>query len=116
MKSTPTNKRRTKISFFKPTENDLFDAVLKGDSTRVENLLAKGLYVDVHNKGGNTPLLVASCCNKTAIVQILLNAGANVNYRSINDISVVIGHMAVVAIFGWFDLCPALSPCRKIER
>lgn len=60
--------------------SEIFDAVRKGDTDRVERLLSedKSLVFERDNEG-NTPLHIAALCRKARIVKALLNYGAEVN-------------------------------------
>ena len=61
--------------------DQLLDAVHNGDAAAVEQLLAKGLSVDVRGKDGLTALIVAAASNKNDILEMLLNKGARVNLQ-----------------------------------
>jgi uncharacterized protein len=91
------------MSLFSATAEDLFEAVIKGDATRVTKLLSKGVYVDVRNKGGNTPLLTAcsSGSDNADVIQTLLDKGANVNQRTETDSALIIAHRMLAARYGW---------------
>lgn len=54
----------------------LFDAVMAGDETRVEQLLAEGEDPNPIGERGRTPLMVAAQDGRAKIVSALLAAGA----------------------------------------
>ena len=59
------------------------EAVKRGDVQAVETLLNQGVYVDTLDPSGQfTALMLAICENHINIVQILLNAGADVNFEN----------------------------------
>src|SRR5437588_10855748 len=56
----------------------LFEAVLRDDVAEIERLIATGVDVNEKTRDGFTVLNFA-CCNKEAIVRILLQHGADPN-------------------------------------
>ena len=56
----------------------LIEAVKTGDSTTVQTLLNSHIDIEQNDEYGWTALLWAAGQGQTAIVQLLLNAGANV--------------------------------------
>ncbi|OQS01487.1 ankyrin repeat protein [Achlya hypogyna] len=80
----------------------LVQAARLGDSSRVRNLLATGVDADASNDRGETPLLAAVTQGHVAIVELLLEAGAD-PFRTTTDGSPLFvaqrnGHDAVVAV------------------
>jgi ankyrin repeat protein len=63
-------------------EKYLFQAVKDGDHQSVEKLLIQGVYANIKNKDGETPLHVASKKGDTGAVKILLRNNANVNAKT----------------------------------
>ena len=63
-------------------QEKLFDAVQKGDSTGLEELLASGADVNGHTKAGVTPLHVAASSGNTNLIKLLIAKGADVNSRA----------------------------------
>ena len=57
----------------------LFDAAEKGDTARVQALLAHGGSAKVQAPSGLTPLIIASMMNHPSVVKLLLDRGADVN-------------------------------------
>jgi len=58
---------------------NLLEAVIVGDVEKVKDLLTNGAEVDVRDKNGMTPLLLAARKGNSEIVRLLLAHGANVN-------------------------------------
>lgn len=67
-----------------PTDDakNLALAIQSSDSNQVRKLLAAGADVNVVNKYGWTPLMIASQYGNTSIIKILLEAGADINVRT----------------------------------
>ena len=61
--------------------DDLHEAVKRGDTRTVKNLLSKGSNVDLKDKNGQTPLILAAELGYKEIVELLLANGADVNTR-----------------------------------
>ena len=55
---------------------------MQGDVTATEFLLSKSVAVNVEDDNGTTPLAAAASRGHTAVVKLLLNNKANVNYKS----------------------------------
>ena len=62
-----------------PTQEKLFDAVKRGDTKAVEELLTTGGFVDCRDNMERTPLMEAAEGGHAEVVELLLNRGANVN-------------------------------------
>lgn len=60
----------------------LANAALEGDETRVQQLLAKKINVNSPTQQGYNALMVASAAGQTKIVKMLLEAGADANFRA----------------------------------
>ncbi|KAL3494905.1 kinase-like domain-containing protein [Aspergillus germanicus] len=60
----------------------LFEAIKRSNLSRIETCLAEGVNIEKRDGEGNTPLGFAAGTGKTAIVQRLLEARAQVNARS----------------------------------
>ena len=58
---------------------NLLEAVIVGDVEKVKDLLTKGAEVDVRDRNGMTPLLLAARKGNSETVRLLLAHGANVN-------------------------------------
>jgi ankyrin repeat protein len=63
-------------------EKYMFQAVKDGDHQTVEKLLIQGVYANIRNKDGETPLHVASKKGDTNTVKVLLRNNANVNAKT----------------------------------
>ena len=64
----------------------LLDAAARGDVAAVGRSLEAGVKVDVRDRGGRTPLLLATHGNHVEAARLLIAAGADVNARdSIQD-------------------------------
>ena len=58
------------------------DAAIEGDVSRVESMLQEGVSVDyVDDEYDRTALMIASRYNRTNVIQLLLQNGADVNKR-----------------------------------
>lgn len=62
-----------------PKYNDVMSAVLNRDHAGVAEALAAGIWVDRVDSTGTTPLMVAAETGDVAMVQLLLNNGADPN-------------------------------------
>ena len=60
-------------------EPPLHDAAYRGNTDKVAELLAQGVYVDSTNSQGATALHWAAFKGHTDVARLLLNHGANVN-------------------------------------
>lgn len=58
---------------------DLFDAVKEKDVTLIKDCLKNGANVDALNNNGWSPLIIGSFNTNQEIIEILINAGADVN-------------------------------------
>ena len=54
----------------------------KGLPVMLQLLVSKGALIDRENQQGDTALLAATRTNQTAVMAILLDAGANVNLET----------------------------------
>ncbi|OQR80532.1 ankyrin repeat and protein kinase domain-containing protein [Achlya hypogyna] len=95
-------KKRNKTSVLRAFDEALLQAATSGDTSRVRDLLATGVDVDASNDSGETPLLVAVTRGHAAIVELLLEAGAEA-FQTTRDGSLLLvaqrhGHDAVVAV------------------
>jgi len=63
------------------TQPNLFRAAERGDSSLVRELLRTCTNIDVVNKFGSSPLLIAALNGHLEVVDILIKKGANVNHR-----------------------------------
>jgi len=70
----------TKNKKFK-LNNELFDAIRKGNLCLVKKTIEKGANVNLKNKAGQTPLMIASLYGYNKIVKILIENNANVNKK-----------------------------------
>ena len=72
---------------YEDTFNKFHRLISKGDVIAVLEFIASGVDVDIRNLFGWTPLMLAAGEGHTAIVSLLLSAGANVkavnNFRRI---------------------------------
>lgn len=59
----------------------VIDAILTGDPGRVDALLKKGATPNIAT-GGDSPLIYAARRNEIEMVRLLLDAGADINYRN----------------------------------
>lgn len=84
-------------------DRNLLQAVSRGDSRLMREALTQGAYLDVRDRLGNTPLIIASDNGYMEIVRYLLNRGASVNslnnygYSALHS-AMVNGHRGVVSI------------------
>ena len=74
----PTGLAAAVIAAFVVQSSSLSDAVLYGDVKTVQTLIASGVNVNEVDATGMTPLMVAASEGKTAIAQLLVDAGADV--------------------------------------
>ena len=65
----------------------LFQAVRKGDVTKVTRLIADGTDVNALNSSSRTPLVEAAAYEHPKIVKLLLAHGANPNASDVNGIT-----------------------------
>lgn len=74
----------TMISVSNVTKNKLILAVQNDDLDEVKNLIARGKRVNVRDRNydGNSPLHFAVENGNLEIVQVLLNAGAKINFKN----------------------------------
>jgi ankyrin repeat protein len=68
----------------KDLTTELLYAAGRGDLTSVRELIAKGVSVNAANHVGGTALMSACASYRSEIVEFLLQAGADVNFRT-ND-------------------------------
>ncbi len=61
---------------------DLFEAVKKGDQKKVAALIKKGVDVNVKGKYGSTPLHFAAKRGRIKVMKLLMQNGANVNFKN----------------------------------
>ncbi|WP_276484025.1 ankyrin repeat domain-containing protein [Paraflavitalea pollutisoli] len=89
----------------KPPAMDIHTAVLRGDTSAIRQHLAAGTDINTRDVyGGSSPLISACLFGKSAIAQLLIDAGADINLRN-NDGSTAL-HTA--AFFGRPDLVALL--------
>jgi len=62
-------------------DDDLINASINGDTSKVRNLLTKGAKVNAKDSDGVTALMWASEKGHTEVVKVLLAKGADVNIR-----------------------------------
>jgi ankyrin repeat protein len=62
-------------------ENDLHDAAAAGNVAEIRALLTRGADVNAVDGDGRTPIMVATHARQTTAVQVLVDAGADVNQR-----------------------------------
>lgn len=60
----------------------LYYAVYRGYDAVVELLLQHNANIEIPDKYGYTPLLVATCNNRTIAIELLIKAGANIHTQS----------------------------------
>ena len=66
----------------KQLNEELFDAVKKGELEKVERLIKNNsTKVDVMNNFGETPLMIATMNGNYEMAKLLINSGANVNFK-----------------------------------
>jgi ankyrin repeat protein len=63
---------------------DMLDAAARGDTARIEKLIADGAPLDPLDSARQTPLLLAVQGNHLATVEMLIKAGANINAQAAN--------------------------------
>ena len=78
---------------------DLHTASREGDLQTVMEMVEAGKDIDVQDRGGNTPLMVAISYGHINVVEYLLENGAQVNHR---------------AVYQWTPLMEAVSN-RRIQ-
>ncbi|GEM_PF-2557637 len=61
------------------TADDLFQSIRTGDRATVQTLLKNGADLKAHNEAGDTPLMAAGLYADTGILELLIEAGADVN-------------------------------------
>ena len=83
----------TKQGVLTSDEKNLFEAIYKGNATRVEKLLKKGVNPNVETDGifADTPIIFAAIYGKSLIANILYIYGADIHCR--DDIALV--HAAI---------------------
>jgi ankyrin repeat protein len=64
-------------------DEELFEAVKKGDAEKLKEFLSKGIKTDLRDKEGFTPLHYAVINNRKDIAEILIKHGANVNTKNL---------------------------------
>jgi ankyrin repeat protein len=57
----------------------LLRATVRGDRSAVEGVLLAGVSPDAQDEDGDTPLLLAAAAGRSAIAELLLDAGADAN-------------------------------------
>jgi ankyrin repeat protein/mono/diheme cytochrome c family protein len=62
-----------------PSGNALFEAIRRGDSASVDELLKNGADLQARNDIGDTPLMTAALYAGTDVLELLIKAGADVN-------------------------------------
>ena len=62
-------------------EKDFFKAIYGNDNNTVQQLINKGVSVNLKDECGDTPLMIAALQNQKTKVKMLLNAGAEVNVQ-----------------------------------
>lgn len=83
-----SNSNSKRVDRIAKTDLNLFDATAIGDVLRVEELLAKkGVKVDLKDGIGSTALHYAASNGRARIVQMLIEAGANVNELDNNKVT-----------------------------
>lgn len=71
-------------------DDELLQAVKKGDNLRVKKLIQSGADVNIKDEYGNTPLVHAAIFRHTKMVEELLDGGADVNIKGQNEYSALI--------------------------
>ncbi len=79
----------------------LLQAASRGDTQQVKALLAESVPVDVRDRRGNTPLLLATAGNHAPAAEALIRAGADVNIKNQREDSAYLlagaeGHLAIL--------------------
>lgn len=64
-----------------PQGQALLQAVKNGDDSKVEQLLYSGIALDIRDKWGKQPIIIAASRGDIAIVQLLLSRGADINAK-----------------------------------
>lgn len=70
----------------RPSTVDLFIATEEGDAASLRYVLRSGADPDARNARGLTPLMIASMSRNTAVMNILLHNGANVNAKASSEV------------------------------
>ncbi|KDO17909.1 hypothetical protein SPRG_16692 [Saprolegnia parasitica CBS 223.65] len=68
---------------YKPQLGSIRDACMRGDVARVADLLQQGFSANAESAMGLTPLLAACSNGQLAVVQLLLDANADVDHRHV---------------------------------
>jgi len=84
----------------------LMAASERGDLSRVRQLLRDGAQVNQHNSAGKTPLHYAAQCKNVLVVEALIQAGADVNAKTKDNVTPLI--LSVDMAFGQPDIALAL--------
>ena len=77
--------RLEKYQFREVTVDTLFNAIGSDEIEAVRLLLAAGLSPDSQHQSGLSPLAMASSIGRDAIAMLLVDAGADVNAKDMND-------------------------------
>ena len=91
------------LDFFLPEESYLFISCAKGDhNTTKSHIYDTNVNINCILANGITPLMIASSCGHTETVQVLLQAGANINSKD-NDgysplVYAITGHKSLQVI------------------
>lgn len=71
------------VLFAGELEDQLFDAVEKGDTKKAQELINKGANINAKDSFGTTPLLWAISNKQTEAVNLLVKKGANVKAKDL---------------------------------
>ncbi len=63
-------------------ESGLLELAVGGNSSAIKTLLDKGVYPDIQDQRGNTPLMLATDVGSLRVVNVLLESGANPNLKN----------------------------------
>jgi len=85
-------------------DEELFEAVKKGDIDKVRELLRRGASVKARNEYGGTPLHYAALRGHVDVARLLLERGADVNAKSMYDAT----PLHVAAFVGYADVARIL--------